>query len=139
MPNIDFYFLSEDSISARRLFACRLTEQVYKKGHKVFIYVENSEEAQQLNAQLWTFRDVSFVPHKLVGNNDIVAPITIGHDFSDGEADILINLTEAVPEFYAKFQRILEIIPNDDVLKEIGRKKYKFYKSNGCELITHDV
>jgi len=101
----------------------------------------SEHEAQKLNELLWTFRDISFVPHSIDPHSiDKPAPIQIGSTKPHtSHNDILINLTPEIPAFYANFARILEIIPNNTTLKASGRKKYKYYQEHGCKLKTHNI
>jgi DNA polymerase-3 subunit chi len=137
MPTtIDFYLLTYPNMDASSIYICRLSEKAYKTHHQVYIYTASDEEARKLNELLWTFRDISFVPHSI----DKPAPIQIGSTKPPtSQNDILINLTPEAPAFYADFNRILEIIPNNTTLKAAGRKKYKYYQEHSCKLKTHNI
>ena len=142
MPiNVDFYLVESFSMVESRPFICRLVEKIYKKQHKIFIYVASMDDAEHLNTALWTFRDVSFVPHVIYETDPKAdAPIQIGYTNPPADADdILINLTAEVPAFFNNFKRVLEIVPSDPELKKISRIKYKQYQQNDCELVMHNI
>jgi len=143
MPiNINFYLLPYPSIEACGLYICRLTEKAYKKNHRIYIHTSSEHEAKTLNDSLWTFKDISFIPHNIYEENPTSpAPIQIGYSEEQPTEykDILINLTPEIPNFYANFEHILEIIPNNVTAKESSRKKYKFYQQQGCKLETHNI
>ncbi|CAM4452659.1 MAG: DNA polymerase III subunit chi [Legionellaceae bacterium] len=141
MPRIDFYLLKENTLGARLHCACRIIDKAYQQNHKIYIQVNTLEIAQQLDDILWIFRDISFIPHQIYNeNNPLNSPIQIGiipppENFSD----ILINLTEEIISQYKQFQRVIEIIPNQEELKHKARNHYRIYREAGCELKLHDL
>ncbi|EKD72736.1 MAG: hypothetical protein ACD_45C00602G0009 [uncultured bacterium] len=138
MPKIDFYILS----AAKSLqFACRLIEKIYKQKHCIYIHTANQTEAHQLDELLWTYREDSFLPHNLYGEGpEPTPPIQIGFDvIPEKQRDILINLSNQVPPFYAQFIRIAELIANDPTAEEAGRERYRFYRAENCEITTHKL
>ena len=90
---------------------------------------------------LWTFRDISFVPHEIYNeteNNG--APITIGFgNHFPNHSQVMINLDYKIPEFAEKFSRIIEIVENNEKKKEIARQRYRQYKENEYELHNHNI
>jgi DNA polymerase III subunit chi len=136
MTNVDFYLLPESSIIACDKSICRLIEKAYQQQHRIYLWVESEKMAQHFDSLLWTFSDTSFVPHNFYeGYLTSQIPIQIGlSEDPSGHNDILVNLTENILSGYLVFQKILEIIPSDEGLKAVGRRKYKFYKDNGCNL-----
>ena len=135
----DFYILTEDNPSARYPIVCRLTEKAYRFDHQLYIHTESQQQAQQLDDLLWTYRDISFIPHTLYeqGAN---ASVQIGWQSMGMDCkDILINLSETVPDFFHNFQRIIEIVPQDPHWKIHTRQHYTHYRDHGCELQTHTM
>lgn len=141
---VDFYLLNSPTLSASHEFICKLIEKVYKQGHRLYIHAADLAQAKLLNDTLWTFHDISFIPHKLYSDSDAESvqkpPILIGYGQQIKNAgEILLNLTTAVPPFFAQFARIIEIVPKHDECQQKGREHYKFYRAQGCELFTHDL
>lgn len=138
---VDFYILSAASEAARLHFACRLTEKAYLLNHRVHLHTGSSEDAARLDELLWTFRQGSFIPHELArdGQGD-GPPVTIG--FGPGtppQADLLINLANAVPEFAGGFGRIAEIVDDSEPARSSGRERFRRYKQSGHEPATHNI
>lgn len=138
---VDFYLLAKGSEQAQVLLACRLLEKAYIRGHRVFVYCKNQQEAETLDELLWTFKDNSFIPHNLQGEGpEPPPPIQIGYkEEPRGFNDILLNLHSEIPSFYSRFKRIIEIISNDESEKEQGRNRYREYRLKQCELQTHEI
>jgi len=141
MPKIDFYILPDATANARLQFACRLIEKAYKQKHYIYIHAEDRTMAHQLDEMLWTYRDDSFLPHNLYGDGPEPAPpIQIGYDaVPEKHRDILINLANLVPEFHLRFSRIFELIPNEPTAQELGRERYRIYRSHNLEINTHKL
>ncbi len=142
MPRVDFYILPGADRAARQVFVCRLAEKAWKAGHKVFIRTCDATEAAQLDELLWTFRQGSFVPHTLAENHesDPLATVLIGTGPApEAFHDLLINLTPEAPEDWRQFQRIAEIVDQEESVRQAGRKKYRFYQSQGIEPATHKL
>jgi DNA polymerase-3 subunit chi len=141
MPKIDFYILATAAANTRLQFACRLIEKAYKNQHRVYIHTENQADAHTLDELLWTYRDDSFLPHNLYGDGPEPAPpIQIGFNVTPAkQRDILINLSNQVPAFFAQFNRILELIPTDPDQQELGRERFRFYRTQGLHIDTHKL
>lgn len=141
MPRIDFYILEAAGLSARLRLACRLIEKAYKNKHRIYINMENAEEAHMLDELLWTYRDDSFLPHNLYGDGPEPAPpIQIGYQVMPiKHRDILLNLSKTIPDFYPQFTRVLEIVTNDTTIQSAGRENYKHYRNQGHDINTHKL
>ena len=139
-PRVDFYVLPE-SLAALR-FACSMTAKVRRQGLMVHIHAESRDEAVKLNDLLWTFRDISFVPHCLADErrDPESAPVVIGWT---GEApcsnSVLINLGPNVPDFASGFDRIVEPVSPQSPDREQARERWRHYRDMGCELHSHEL
>lgn len=139
-----FYLLSDATLKARDLYACRLIDKAYLNNQTIYINLNDIAEVQNFDTQLWTFRDISFVPHEIYhSGRQSEAPVVLGTDeLLQQEApagDILVNLAIMAPAGYAKFSHIIEIIPNEEQLKNYGRKKYKIYQEHGYQITTFNI
>lgn len=138
---VDFYLLASDQNDTRWLVACRLLEKAYAKGHKVYVLCNNKQDAELLDELLWTFKEDSFIPHNLQGEGpEPPPPIQIGYEQEPrGFNDILLNLSNSIPSFYARFKRIMELVINVETEKEKSRAHYRDYRAKNCELHTHQI
>ncbi len=141
MKKIDFYLLTASSKQELYLFACKLINMAYQKGHQIFIYCQNEEEALEIDELLWSFDETSFIPHNLQGEGPRSKPpiqIGFGQD-CHGFHDILINLTDHVPDFFQQFGRICEIVMDEEGHKQHKRNNFRFYKENNYQIQTHTI
>lgn len=142
MPSlrIDFYLLEQNEPQARWLIACRLIEKAYIRGHTVYVYCDNQNDAETIDELLWTFKEESFIPHNLQGEGPKPPPpVQIGFEESKGFNDILLNLSSTIPEFHRRFKRVMEIVPGNEQAKTLSREHYRQYRALGYELFTHPI
>ena len=145
MTRIDFYILGQANDRARHMTACRLSEKAFRQQLPVYIHTESSAEAHTLDDLLWTFRGGSFLPHKILDSaeNETEARdplITIGYGSAPSlHEGVLINLASAVPDFFSRFERVIEVVDADNERRQSGRDRYRFYKDRGYKLGTHKL
>ena len=141
MPKVDFYTIAKTTEDDRLRFACRLTEKAWSLGHKVYIHTDSEAMAQEMDNLLWEFNPESFVPHAIDGIiDDEEVPVLIGfaEQFS-GPKDVLLNLSRDIPPFHAEFQRISEVVIDDQDIKKFSREHWQAYKTLGYELEHHEL
>jgi len=137
VTRIDFYRYAEDKLR----FACRLAARAFDKSSRLVVYAPDAPLLRKFDEMLWTFNATRFVPHCMAGASVAAeTPIILA---SNGESlphhDVLLNLGEEWPPFFATFERLLEIVSTDEADKERARGRYSFYKQRGYELNVHDV
>ena len=141
MTRVDFYILQHNGAGAGEQLTCKLTEKAYKQGHKVYINTASEQQLKQLDDLLWTFRDGSFLPHARYNAADAdEQPILLGHAIEpDGPCDVLVNLSNDIPAFFSRFDRVAELVAGDNVQREAARARYRYYKDRGYTLNTHKL
>ena len=135
---VDFYLLKDQNQHSIFQFCCRLAEKALKLGNSIQIRTNNPSETELLDDLMWTFSNKSFLPHAKQSEN-INAPVVIGHDMNEQNCDLLINIATEPPKDIKQFQRIAEILNNDDTIKKRGRVRYTEYKRMGCTVQHHDI
>ena len=139
MSRVDFYILPENSNRDR--FACSVANKAWQSGHNVYIHTSSRETAINLDDLLWTYHDISFVPHSLTGQSGpIDAPVLIGwqatrHD----DCTVMINLSVDIPTFAERFARIVEIVAGKEDERGMARNHYRAYRDDGHEMHSHTV
>ena len=139
MTRVDFYVFESGNEDSFSRFICRLTEKAWRKGNRIFMHCPNQQVASRFDDLLWTFRDTSFLPHAVVPCEDEV-PVSIGtSDAPPPGYDLLINLAESVPEFFSRFERVVETTGVSDTQRQQARDRYRFYQQRGYALETHKI
>jgi DNA polymerase-3 subunit chi len=140
MTRIDFYVLQNSDSAARFDYACRLAEKAFKLGNQVHIHTANAEQAKQLDQWLWHYEPSSFLPHSLAINASGQREVIISHEPpAHNERDVLINLDQNVPSFFSQFERVAEIVIQDEAALTALRNNWLFYKNRNYPLTKHDI
>ena len=137
MTEITFYTFADNPLDVAR----RVATKALGQGKQVMIYAPDAAVADAIDRLLWTTPALGFVPH--CRDSDALAsetPILIGAD-ADAlrQADVMINLHHEQPPAFARFERLVEIIGQDESGREQGRARYRFYQTRGYALKTHDL
>ncbi len=132
MTRIDFYQLNPAGPDAGRI-ACALCQKAWDSGQKVLLLTADERQTEELDSLLWTWRDDSFLAHDREEQEGLITPILVTHQADPrGERQCLINLSPEIPVWFAQFDRVLELVHEDN--KSLARQHYAFYKERGYEL-----
>ncbi len=138
---VDFYVLDREDARQRMVVACRLAEKAYLRDLRALLLAESAGEAEALDALLWTFADQSFVPHGLVVDGsaaDPSAPVQLTVDAARApDADLLVNLSDRIPDGFERYPRIAEIVDAEPGRRERARERFKHYREHGVVVETH--
>lgn len=137
MTEISFYSHAADKLSvARQLVAKALSQKL-----NVLVYAPDETVAADIDRLLWTQPALSFIPH-CRDSSPLAAstPVIIGKNADVlPSADVLINLDDEPPPVFSRFERLMEIVTEDENDVAKGRQRYRFYKDRGYELVNHDL
>lgn len=137
MTEILFYTFAGEPLDVAR----RLAAKAYGQGRRVMLYAPDPGAAEAIDRLLWTVPALGFVPH--CRDTDALAaetPLLIGANPEvPAQADVLINLDPALPPAFARYERLVEIVGEDDASRERGRERYRFYQARGYALTNHDL
>jgi len=144
MTKVDFHILATTQENDFLTYAARLAQKARSRGHQVLIATEHAEQRLAFSAALWGVQ-----PDAFVGHSSLVDPdhATDGHDtiqISDGDGcgrhhDVLINLRQAIPDFFSRFERVFEVVSQQPTLLPASRQRYRFYSDRGYALTRHDL
>ncbi len=143
MTRVDFYVLQDDAPTAREQFACRLVEKAFKRGHRIHLRTRDARHSQMLDDLLWSFRQGSFVPHVRLDDGPQQGgdetPVTLGAQAPPAHSDVLVNLTDQLPELSAGVQRIVEVLDASAHTRAQARQRYRHYREQGYRVDSHTL
>jgi len=137
MTQIDFYTHVDDKLKV----ACALAGKAFTRGLRLTVYCPDAETAHRIDRLLWMTPSTGFVPH--CGPDDPLAmetPVIIdcsGDNLLHDE--VLLNLRPESPQFFSRFQRLIEIVSLEDADRSGARERFRFYRERGYEIRTHDL
>ena len=139
MTQVDFYVVKLSGAEARLNVAARLTEKALGRGHRVFINCDSRLQLDTLDDYLWRFKPASFVPH-CPASSDAAERVVLGFEDTPGSHnDVLINLALAPPSFFARFERVAEVVTQDENSLRALRDAWRHYQDRGYPLTKHDL
>lgn len=140
MKKADFYILAGADDESRQQFLGKLLTRIMRTQLGVYLYCADQYSAQKLSEYLWQFNATSFLANRLV-NEDLVARISLGWpgQHQPPHRQVIINLTEQIPDDAAQFERIAEIVTQQPESLIASRERYKRYRSEGFEIQHNDM
>jgi DNA polymerase-3 subunit chi len=140
MTRISFYVGQSDALQARLRLACKVLEKAQMQALNTYIHLDSAASCQQMDNLIWTYNDLSFIPHDLAPQKEDGVRVQLGYDYEPMEdCDFLINLSNEVPEFFARFARMAEILDQESDILRAGRQRYQFYRDRGYNLDYHQL
>lgn len=142
MTRIDFAFGANDRLRA----ACQVAHKRYLAGQRLIVYCAIEARLSAFDRLLWTFEDVSFVPHVLATDPlaactpvvlTAAAPSAPSPDNLEGLW--LMNLDEECPPGYDGFARVLEIVSAEPADIQAARQRWRTYQAAGHTVNGHDL
>ncbi|MEI6600127.1 MAG: DNA polymerase III subunit chi [Comamonadaceae bacterium] len=138
MTEVAFHFNAPDSLA----YACRLLRKAVGSGAKVVV-TGPAETLQELDALLWTFSATDFVPHCLADSEAHVvaaSPVVLATSIaSPAHQQVLLNLGRLVPEGFDRFERVIELVGQDEQQRQLARARWKQYTDRGYAITRHDL
>lgn len=137
MTKVDFYTGSEDKLRT----ACRLSHKAMQNGVRVLLHTPDAATADTLDKLLWHYPATAFIPHcRSHETGATTMPVVLGHDQEAlPHSELLISLhTECLP-FFSRFERVIEIVGQDENDVRLGRERFGFYRDRGYELRHFDL
>ncbi len=136
MTKVSFYKLVGQRNTALKL-ACHLIDKACKIDQQVLCLVEDDRSAQQLDDLLWHFEPTAFIPH---GHGVDQLPVAISTVPEPGQHhQLLINLQPAIPSWFSRFDRMIEVIYQQPDYEQAKRENFRFLKDRGYSLNFHDL
>ncbi len=137
MTRIDFHVDLNDKLN----YTCRLVKKAYNSRKNLVIFLQDKEQLKSLDEKLWDFSVSDYLPHIDIDNPlSFCTPIILTSDFlkMPPHNQILINLSFNVPEYFASFERLFELISYEENDLIAGRERYRYYRKRGY-LLNHKI
>lgn len=133
MTRIDFHSKVPDKFG----YACRLVRKARASDMQIVIFLQDDEQLKAFDEALWIFSEQDFLPHVVAGDT-LAAQTPVILTDNPNQAlphhQVMINLSSKTPEHFARFERLFEIISNDETDLAAGRERYRLYQQRGYPL-----
>ena len=137
MTRVDFHFNVADKID----YGCRLIRKVRKAGQKAVVFCDDEASLRSFDEALWTFSALEFIPH-VMGSDPLAdrTPVLLTSHVADlPHHEVLVNLGGTLPQFFTRFERLVEVVGAEPEDRAQARQRYRYYKDRGYPLATHEV
>ena len=139
MTSIAFHFNAPSKLA----YACRLLRKAASSGSTVAVIADEAMLAK-LDEQLWSFSALDFVPHghakSLSAQQKAQTPILLCSQAVEGQGlQVLLNLSAEVPADFDQFERMIEVVSQDEADRANARARWKYYNERGMEIVRHDL
>ena len=142
MTKVRFFHGASDRIAAAVSWLhLAWSKRSDSSAQQVVIFAPDPAVADQLDRQLWLQPAGGFVPHcradsALAGET----PIIISNVLTSLAAhQQLLNLDNAVPPEFSRFDEVIEIVSQAGPDKLPARDRFRFYRERGYELHNQDI
>jgi len=148
VTEVAFHFGAPNKLA----YVCRLLRKAVGAGARVVVLGDDAQ-LQRLDLDLWAVSPTDFLPHTLVGaaapstgrgdernphdRNPIVLTPAIA--MTQAPREVLVNLTDQVPQEFAQFARVIEVVGLDDTDRAEARLRWKRYTELGYTIARHDL
>jgi DNA polymerase-3 subunit chi len=137
VTEVAFHFGAPDKLE----YVCRLLRKATGRGAKVVVLGPQSH-MHQLDAKLWALSPTDFLAHSLDGGAlQARSPVVLTTALHDGLAEhgVLVNLTDAVPEGFEQFARVIEVVSTNEADRSVARGRWRQYAQQGITIQKHDL
>ena len=138
-----FYILdSDDDIN---YCTCKIIKKFYEEGKKILVSSKNSILIDDLNKLLWTFEQLSFIPHSTSKDYDSFTPVLLTETGYKNDSiikkdyNIFINLDDEVKTDYYNYEIVIELVSGNEHQKNLAREKYLYYKKNKLNVVHENL
>lgn len=131
---VDFYLLATTSYLNSLDFVCRLAGKAYQQGHQISILVPEPALAKTLDQKLWAEPPTSFIPHILTDHHQVLIK-----RHAQQAIPIILNLNPSILDKPHHWQRLLQIVPNNQPLLQQARQLYRHYQGLQYSLNSYNL
>jgi DNA polymerase III subunit chi len=124
-------------------YACRLLRATQKKSAQVLV-LGQMDALKSLSSRLWAMAPTEFLPHCLADAEPAVlaqSPIILSAELpaNAAESQVLLNLGAVLPVGFERFERLIELVGQEEPDLQAARTRWKHYKDRGYALSRYDV
>ena len=138
MTEIAFHFNAPDRLA----YVCRLLRKAVAADAQLVV-LGPPDQLDRLDSDLWTFSATDFVPHcRAQAEPELLAasPVVLATQ-TEGlpHRQVLVNLGVEVPTGFERFERVIEVVGQDDADRQLARTRWRHYADRGYTMTRHDL
>ena len=137
MTEVAFHFGAPNKLE----YAARLLRKAVGRGARLVV-LGSHDLLRRLDAQLWALAPTEFLAHCVDGDPSMPrCPVVLASTLHTGLPvdSVLLNLSEAVPDGFDRFARVIEVVSHDEEDRLAARGRWKRYAQQGIAIQKHDL
>ena len=139
MTGIDFHFNTPDKVN----YACRLLRKAVAARGAQVVVVGEAALLDSIDLALWQLSPVDFIAHCTIDADVAVlsrSPVVL---VAQGAAQmphrqVLLNLGAEVPNGFERFERLIDIVSDEEADRQSARIRWRHYADRGYAIVRHD-
>jgi DNA polymerase-3 subunit chi len=137
MTQVDFYIHVDNKLQT----LCTLAAKALAHKVRVLVLTPDAATTEQVDKLLWIQPAIGFLPHCRSSHRLApVTPIIVDHLAEPiVHEQLLINLNAQCPAVFSRFERVIEIVTEEDADRALARERYRFYRDRGYDIRNHDM
>lgn len=127
----------------RMTHACRLVRKAVGSGIKVVV-TGDAGVLRQFDRELWTFGQLEFIPHAYTQTGTepeaVRSPVVLSPSPTVAmHQQMLINLGGPIPDGFERFEKLIEVVTEEQDDAQSARRRYKHYADRGYAIENHNL
>lgn len=135
MTEVTFYQLTQTTLEKT---LPKLLEKAYQAAERVVVYAESEDRLDQLDHSLWTYAQLSFLPHATYKDTDAdLQPIWLTNKVENpNNSDILVVLDGAEVQDVSGFRKCFDVFEGVTAASvEAADQRVQKAQQKGCRVI----
>lgn len=137
MTEVAFHFGAPNKLE----YAGRLLRKAVGRGARLVVF-GSQDLVRRLDAHLWALSPTEFLAHCVDGDpSSPRSPVVLASALHPGLPPdrVLLNLSDAVPDGFNRFGRVIEVVSHDEDDRLAARGRWKHYAQQGIAIQKHDL
>lgn len=137
MTEVAFHFGAPNKLD----YVGRLLRKAVGRGARLVV-LGPQDLVRRLDAHLWALAPTEFLPHGVEGDPCAArSPVLLTSTLHPGlhASSVLLNLSNAVPDGFDRFARVIEVVSHDEEDRLAARGRWKHYAQQGIAIQKHDL
>ncbi|WP_051711154.1 DNA polymerase III subunit chi [Andreprevotia chitinilytica] len=134
---VTFYF----NVRNREQALCQLVGKAVARGLTLNVLAGSEAAAMALDRLLWEQPQIGFLPH-CAADADIAPATPVVVDYRSNKLTIrnaLFNWTDGIPPDFQQYERVIEIVEQDDAQRTAARERWRAYQAHGITPVAVDM
>ncbi len=114
------------------------------KPRRAVVLFDDPDQSQEIHRHLWEGPHELFMPCCFAGDLEaehtpVILALTEQGRFTPDQADVLVNCTSGIPDGFASFQRLVEVVDTGPDAESRARERENHYRERGYKVEHHDL